>query len=221
MAKKNNSFGKLLAFTTTVAAIGGTCYIFRDKIKQSALYKASVKTFSNIFGNIPNKFQKPLEDDFYFDDEDIDFDDVFTESAEHGREYTSITINAHDDKDSPATEPASSEDTTSAQSFASDSTAEQPSVKESVSPESVIKPVPDTDTIPSGTDSANSSSSPEDVIELFAEEPVPTIAFHSVTGKIDTSSDNSSSTATAYENEGLSDVSEDPYVLEEQDKLDF
>ena len=40
MAKKKNKLGKFLAFTTTAAAIGGTCYIFRDKIKQSSIYKA-------------------------------------------------------------------------------------------------------------------------------------------------------------------------------------
>ena len=41
MAKKNGGFGKLIAFTTAVAAIGGVCYIFRDKIKDSSLFKSA------------------------------------------------------------------------------------------------------------------------------------------------------------------------------------
>jgi len=97
MAKKKNKFGKLLAFTTTAAAIGGTCYIFRDKIKQSPIYKTACSKFSDIFGNVSDKFCSDDTEDFFFDDEDDDFKDVFSENTEHGREYTSITINAKEE----------------------------------------------------------------------------------------------------------------------------
>ena len=42
MAKNKHFFGKFLAFTATAAAVGGACYVFRDKIKNSPLYKATL-----------------------------------------------------------------------------------------------------------------------------------------------------------------------------------
>ena len=140
MGKKKNTFGKLLAFTTAAAAIGGTCYIFRDKIKSCPLYQKATDMLSGLCGGITDKFDE--DDDFSFDDED-DFEDVFT-GAEHNREYTSITINAKDSSDS-------SKIITDEQS----------------------------------KENANAAK------------------------------------ITEYEHEGLSDVSEDPDTLEDQDKLDF
>ena len=139
MAKNKNTFGKLLAFTTTIAAIGGACYIFRDKIKQSSLYKLSAEKFSDIYDKLSNKVHTPEEEDDTFEDETPDH----------------ITA---------------------------------------------------------------------------AEDSIPTISFHSVTEPVASSTENSkeesaissdTTEVTGYENEGLSDVSEDSDVLEDQDKLDF
>lgn len=140
MAKKKSTFGKLVAFTTVAAAIGGTCYIFRDKIKSCPLYQRMSSMLADLCSNKKNNFNE--DEDFLFDDDD-DFADVFTD-AEHNREYTSITINTKNTSDS-------------------------------------------------------STLSPE-------EKP----AEHT-----------NSATITEYENEGLSDVSEDSDTLAEQDKLDF
>ena len=64
MAKK--SFGKFIAFTTAVTAIGGVCYIYRDKIKESSIYQS-------ITGKIADWMDKDLEqDDFNFDDDDFE-----------------------------------------------------------------------------------------------------------------------------------------------------
>ena len=159
MGKNNSTFGKLLAFTTTVAAIGGACYIFRDQIKESSIYQKASDKFDVLRKNMKNKHAND-DEDFFFDDEfEDDFeDDVFTDDAKLNREYTSITINPKEENES------SSENTQS--------------------------------------------------------ESIPTISV----GK-DASDNKVQSSATeevsGYENEGLSDVSEDPDTLADMDKLDM
>lgn len=182
MAKKKNGFGKFLALTTTAAAVGGACYIFRDKIKESSLYQASVKKLSGLF--------KPEEDeDFYFDDEDEDFEDIFSEDLEHGREYTSITINA---KNTDTEE----EDTLES--------VDESKTEDTFKPEDIL--------------SFNEEVSPTDTPDRETDIPTKSeeIRFTPSSSAVEPSID-----ILAYENEGLSDSSEDSDVLEEQDKLDF
>lgn len=156
MAKNKSTLGKLLAFTTTVAAIGGTCYIFRDKIKESSIYKTAVDKCSDLWAKWNNK-DFDDEDDFFFDDEDENFEDVFSDEEKKNREYTSITINPKE---------------------------------EEISEEEI----------------------PEEIKES-TDDAIPTISAEV--------KEENDAEVTGYENEGLSDVSEDPDVLEEQDQLDF
>jgi hypothetical protein len=261
MAKKKNSFGKFLAFTTAVAAIGGTCYVFRDKIKACPFYQKSADKLSEIKDSLSDKFCNKEEDDFYSfnDDEDDDFEDVFAE-AEQGREYTSITINPKDTTSSedsendeatpsefnqtktedaqPVVEAAEEKEETS--SSAEPETAE---ASTSVEPETTEKEEASSSAEPETAEKEEASSSAEletaetptpltetkneDEKETPVEDSIPTITFgnsfsstHIVTE--DSSKENAAAAqVTGYENEGLSDVSEDPDVLEEQDKLDF
>lgn len=156
MSKKNSTFGKLLALTTTVAAIGGACYIFRDQIKKSSLYKKASEKLESLRDKVSNP-STGEEDDFFFDDElEDDFDDdVFNEDAKQNRDYTSITINAKNEDDSI------------------------PTISVDGKPSDLKEETPSTD----------ETASKEDI--------------------------------TGYENEGLSDVDEDPDVLADMDKLDF
>lgn len=195
MAKKKNTLGKLLAFTTTVAAIGGTCYIFRDKIKASHLYQRAADTLSSLKDNISGRFCD--DDDFFFDaDDDFedDFEDIF-EDAEPGREYTSITINAKDNN----TTTANTDD----------------------SNKSVETEVSDTEKTDNNTVAAEESPA------ITSEEVIPIINFNSSLDSTNVATEENSkknasdAEVSGYENEGLSDVSEDPDILEDQDKLDF
>ena len=195
MAKKKNTLGKLLAFTTTVAAIGGTCYIFRDKIKASHLYQRAADTLSSLKDNISGRFCD--DDDFFFDaDDDFedDFEDIF-EDAEPGREYTSITINAKDNN----TTTANTDD----------------------SNKSVETEVSDTEKTDNNTVAAEESPA------ITSEEVIPIINFNSSLDSTNVATEENSkknasdAKVSGYENEGLSDVSEDPDILEDQDKLDF
>lgn len=161
MGKKKSTLGKLLAFTTTVAAIGGTCYIFRDKIKQSALYKAASDKCSDLFAKW-NDTEYEDDDDFFFEDEEETFNDVFSDEEKKNREYTSITITSNEPKEEAIP-------TITFETDKEESVSEEPKKEENVNTEPVN------------------------------EEPE----------------------VLGYENEGLSDVSEDPEVLEEQDQLDF
>lgn len=208
MAKKKNILGKLLAITGTVAAIGGVCYAFRDKIKENPVFKTITQKLSS-------KFNKDDEDDFIFDDEDdiSDFGDAFQSDEEHSREYTSITPKENESEDNdnpedtivPDEEPApdlsakTEEDLSASDSIAA--SIEEPALEES-------------------SDETFVNEEPSDAMtEIFPEDTIPTISFG-------TSSDTfkepeQESSVSGYEYEGLSDVSEDPDVLEEQDKLDF
>lgn len=237
MAKKSNTFGKLLAFTTTAVAIGGTCYIFRDKIKQSSLYKTVSGKFSDIFGRISNEFCNDDEGDFFFDEEDEDFEDVFSENAEHGREYTSISINAKEDskKEADTTENQDIQNTpnsTEENSPATDSisaSSENSSTNDAVSSDENVSKNDTTDIKDDTSD--NKDDKPEsdkmisndDLIEIFPKDSITSIKVGSTSEPTDSVSekDISSNEKDSYENEGLSDVSEDPDTLEEQDKLDI
>lgn len=154
MAKNKSFFNKIVTVTAAVAAVGGVCYVFRDKIKNSSLYKLTLDKLSNLYERQGDDFDEDFED-FSFDDDDT-FDEVFSEGEKSEREYTSITINAKEET----------------QEETSKETAEE------------------------ATDGS-----------------IPTIDF--------TVKESEEPEVLSYENEGLSDVSEDPDVLEEQDKLDF
>ena len=157
MAKSKGTLGKFLAFTTTVIAISGTCYVFRDKIRQSSIYKSISSKLSDLFENF-SKDDNFFEDDFFLDNEADNEVNSFSESPVTEREYTSLTSNS----------------------------------KES-------------DT----TDTAGSNLNEE-------KQVISDSSFNK------NDEQNTSTTEIAgYENAGLSDVSEDPDTLEEQDQLDF
>ena len=195
MAKKKNNLGKFLAFTTTVAAIGGTCYIFRDRIKKSSIYKAITSRFSDSV-NIFSEKNDDTDDDFFYDEED-DFADAFPENAEHSREYTSITINAKE-------EPATPDTTFPIKTDDNDKTTEA-AQKESVSEE---KEIPEADCSHTDIKESNEITSSHDTQTTKEDSIFSNDSLIEIFPK-------------DYENKGLSDVCEDTDALEEQDKLDF
>ena len=89
--------GKLLKgvvkFTVATAAVGGICYIFKDKIKESKIYQdydmdtkiQKVKT--TIKEKMPNVFEN--EEDFV-DEDEIFFDDLDLTAEDVERDYVSI-----------------------------------------------------------------------------------------------------------------------------------
>lgn len=198
MAKNKNCFNKLLTFTATVAAIGGACYVFRDKIKNSPLYKAAVDKAYDLY----DKWKDRQDDDDAFDDfdfdEDDDFEDIFSEEDKSEREYTSITINAKEEKASEET--------------ADDS--ETPNTTEDTASEATeVSAEPNADS--ASEEITGTSQAEESDVTYTTDAVIPTINFGA------NKASNDEPEVLGYENEGLSDVSEDPDVLEEQDKLDF
>lgn len=194
MAKNKNFFSKLLTLTAAAAAVGGACYVFRDKIKSSPLYKATLDKAYDLYDKWKERQEDEDDDDFedFSFDENDDFDDVFSDEDKSEREYTSITINAKEDSVESPNEEAVQEDETS-----------QPAEN------SPIPEAPQEDEVsPAVIQDEEPNITPSDGI-------IPTIPF----GTKDTPEDEPE--VLGYENEGLSDVSEDPDVLEEQDKLDF
>lgn len=226
MAKKKKTFGKLLAFTTTAVAIGGTCYVFRDKIKQSSVYKAVSEKLSDLFGSISEKYSD--DDDFFFDEEDDDFEDAFSKDTEHGREYTSITINAKEDSseekdtvDFSERNPSKQETANSSEETSSKQEAANFSEETSSKQEAANSLQADSST-EDDTPKSDETAATEDLIEIFPKDSISNIKVGNTSAPANSiSGDNTSSTEeNHYENEGLSDVSEDSDALEEQDKLD-
>lgn len=226
MAKKKHTLGKLLAFTTAVAAIGGTCYIFRDKIKTCPLYQKAADKLSGLKGSISDKFSE--DEDFFFDDDDFEdeSDDIFADT-EHGREYTSITINAkeHAEGDTSAEDTEIPDTADSDTATATAGTSSNNSVEEEVTlPEENMTEISEHTDVTAKNDTVETI---KESTEPVLEEVIPTISFGNPFGSSEiateekTNENASAAEVTDYENEGLSDVSEDPDTLEDQDKLDF
>ncbi len=182
MAKDKHFFGKFLAFTATAAAVGGACYVFRDKIKKSPLYKATLDKAYDLYDKWKERKEEDEDDfeDFSFEEESDDFEDVFTSGDKSNREYTSITINF---KEEPEEEPEEQQEEENIENTEATADSDIPMIDFGANTTVNSDPTPDV---------ASSSTSEEAQPEVLG-----------------------------YENEGLSDVSEDPDVLEEQDRLDF
>lgn len=207
MAKKKSTLGKVIAFTTTIAAIGGACYIFRDKIRESELYQKSKEAFSSLRNKMSDKSgNEHEEDDFFFEEdfEDNFEDDMFSEDAKNNREYTSITINPKEN--TPDSAKNDVEHNLDIENTASDDVnkTEYGSQETNTITESTNKELEDNN---------------ENMKEIFADVSIPTISFGSSPEKKDETS--ATEEVLGYENEGLSDVYEDPNALEDQDRLDF
>lgn len=193
MAKNKNFLGKFIAFATATAAIGGTCYVFRDKIKAHPLYGKSKEKLVDLYCKVSDRFMSDIDDDDFFDDE---YEDVFP--TDKGREYTSITINAKSTSDDEDEAFEDEDDFEDDEDFDED-------LDEDLDEDELTE------------DDVEESSDDEDVEddEDNDADNIPIISFDKAR------SDSKQSEATAYENEGLSDVSEDPDTLAEQDQLDF
>lgn len=87
----------IVKFTAAAAAVGGLCYVFRDKIKETQVYKDydvdskinKVKT--TIKEKMPKFFEN--EEDFVEDDE-IFFDDLDLTAEDVERDYVDIEADA-------------------------------------------------------------------------------------------------------------------------------
>lgn len=179
MAKKG-FLGTVISVAATLAAVGGACYIFRDKIKESKLYKDL--NMDDHLMNLKNYWDehkpcKETEEDFFDEDEFI-FEDADTSD----RNYVSVSFTQNDD--------------------AFEDIEDTPDVAEEASEEN---------------EEASPAPTEEDSFD------VPVISFDT-----EATADNTTDTVTeegddspiGYDMEGLSDVSEDPDVLMEQDLLD-
>lgn len=158
--------GKLFKAAATIAAIGGVCYVFRDKIKNSTVYQSLdmddkvEKVKHTIKEKMPAK-EETADRDYFSLDDAVDNTDTNAEAATVAESVSDVTAKVDD------------------------LLSDIPSTSEDTAPEETI-----------AEEAATEDTSTEDVAK---EEESPIL----------------------YENEGLSDVSEDLDVIEEQDKLDL
>lgn len=153
--------GKLFKAAATIAAIGGVCYVFRDKIKNSTVYQSLdmdnkvEKVKHTIKEKMPAK-EETADRDYFSLDDAVDNTDTNAEAATVAESVSDVTAKVDD------------------------LLSDIPSTSEDAAPEETVA----------------EEAATEDVAK---EEESPIL----------------------YENEGLSDVSEDLDVIEEQDKLDL
>ena len=158
--------GKLFKAAATIAAIGGVCYVFRDKIKNSTVYQSLdmddkvEKVKHTIKEKMPAK-EETADRDYFSLDDAVDNTDTNAEAATGAESVSDVTAKVDD------------------------LLSDIPSTSEDAAPEETV-----------AEEAATEDTSTEDVAK---EEESPIL----------------------YENEGLSDVSEDLDVIEEQDKLDL
>ena len=167
MSKKKHPIRKLFAFTTTIAAVGGTCYVFRDKIKKNSAFRSASDKLSDLITK-----KGKCNEDSPTDGVDDEFNDVFSDSNNEKREYTSITINS----------------------------------KKEV-------PIPTIDITPDKGAQSKAEKEEESATNKTTEDEK--------SSSKESSKKEDSTDPETYENEGLTDLSEDADALEEQDKLDF
>lgn len=158
--------GKLFKAAATIAAIGGVCYVFRDKIKNSTVYQSLdmddkvEKVKHTIKEKMPAK-EETADRDYFSLDDAVDNTDTNAEAATVAESVSDVTAKVDD------------------------LLSDIPSTSEDTAPEETV-----------AEEAATEDTSTEYVAK---EEESPIL----------------------YENEGLSDVSEDLDVIEEQDKLDL
>ncbi len=103
----------ILKFTVAVAAVGGICYAFKDKIKESEVYKNHDvdNKINKLKTTIKEKMPKSLdnEEDFVEEDE-IFFDDIDTASGEVTRDYVSLDNEAAVETDNDDFEEVANDD---------------------------------------------------------------------------------------------------------------
>lgn len=113
-------FKSLVKVGVAAAAVGGICYAFKDKIKESKVYQEYDldDKIQKVKSTIKDKMPKSDNEKDYVDDDEIFFDDLDAGSAE--RDYVSIDT---DSKDEDAEE-SSAEDSSAEDSSAEDSNSE-------------------------------------------------------------------------------------------------
>lgn len=97
MGKVLKSFVKV---TVAAATIGGLCYAFKDKIKESKVYKDHDmdNKISKVKTTIKEKMPKAFESEKdYVEDDEIFFDDLDSDAT--GRDYVSIDPDSSDNTD--------------------------------------------------------------------------------------------------------------------------
>ncbi len=107
-------FKSLVKVGVAAAAVGGICYAFKDKIKESKVYQEYDldDKIQKVKSTIKDKMPKSDNEKDYVDDDEIFFDDLDAGSAE--RDYVSIDTDSKDeDAEDSSVEESSAEDSSS------------------------------------------------------------------------------------------------------------
>lgn len=223
MAKKG-LLGKLITMAAAAAAIGGACYAFRDKIKASKLYEEL--GVDDKLHSLKELLKREKDEEDFFEEDEYIFD---TENDDSNRNYVSIHTEASPEKElkedtrvTPAAY-AGAKDTSDTQETAAGKKDAEESAGQKA--EDAV-PTITMDMLSDSAISENSFAGAHTTAAVNSSAGADTISFKSSSDASESSSADSDAsgqedeTPTGYDMEGLSDVSEDPDVLMEQDLLE-
>lgn len=103
----------LVKFSVAAAAVGGVCYAFRDKIRDSDVYREHNvdEKINKVKTTIKEKLPKVFDNEKdYVEDDELFFDDLDFESEAMERDY--VTINSDSSQSSSDSSETSAFDTT-------------------------------------------------------------------------------------------------------------
>ena len=81
-----------LKVTAVDAAVGGLCYVFKDKIKETKVYQDNNmdEKINKVKETIKQKMPKVFDNEADFDEEDANLGDVELDAEDINRDYVSI-----------------------------------------------------------------------------------------------------------------------------------
>ena len=132
--------GKLFKAAATIAAIGGVCYVFRDKIKNSTVYQSLdmddkvEKVKHTIKEKMPAK-EETADRDYFSLDDAVDNTDTNAEAATVAESVSDVTAKVDDLlSDIPSTSEDTAPEETVAEEAATEDTSTEDVAKEEESP---------------------------------------------------------------------------------------
>ena len=113
----------LMKFTVAAAAVGGVCYAFKDKIKESKVYKDCEvdEKLNKVKTTIKEKMPKIFDnEEDYVEDDEIFFEDDDFDPDNTSRDYVSLNTENASSEDSSAGEATDDDADTAKDAKASD-----------------------------------------------------------------------------------------------------
>ena len=99
-------FKGVVKFSVAAAAVGGLCYAFKDKIRESKVYQDNNvdEKINKVKTTIKDKMPKIFDNEDDIEEDDLFADDLYLEMEDANRDYVTITPDDSEKSEDAATE---------------------------------------------------------------------------------------------------------------------